>query len=696
MALQIRLFDYPSDLQKEIKENSVFPSREAQNAFLRSSGQSMPSITLAHLWEKAAGELGAPDALPETLWREEVRKVSSEIPLLRNLRERTRDTLLGALRKLDSEAIWETEPSSNLEEAIQSLRSGLRSRGSWSPEGRRLWIARNAEGLDLGEHLLAPLPSPSRQIGLFLSNISLSSDITLLLLLSQKMLPVYLDMLGASAVVQDQTRGRSVPWGPEGECDLDLRMFSHEDPSLLAAALLDEGTILSPSPLADWREIWPAFQKSNQDLCFRTSVGARDCVAGSLVADASWEEVPEILQRDWGGRDLLWIESFLEECELLQEELPLREFAERVWSPRVWRGSGTRLLSPGEVVLEFPEQLCVWGLSAGRYPREAEAPLFFSEDMLQRHPELRPKDPRPAFVSALLSASREIVLVRDRSTPSSFWQEALRTWGAKETEWQGDLSDDFMALQKIRSGGTSKELEQKFSWSDPLPPTGRTYSVTELEAFLRCPLGWFVRYRIAPERPASPEAEEGLALHQFLEKVFDGGAWDLQELPSEWRPRIERVIRRYGEDWPAEESFLEVPLEMTVPLDDGEVTLRGRADRVDIFPEGLLLLDWKRGKPRIENSLQAALYPRMASERFQKEPLGFLFVALQKGEHYGLLSRDVPQISAPTGWDQFARKASGRALEAIRSIEAGEWKKRGDRCPAWCPHHLLSRTGHRA
>lgn len=697
MAFYLSLFDQPGDLGEHILEETVFPSREAQNAFLRSSGKSLPGRNLSDLWETAAGELGAPDALPEVLWREEIRAVSESIQLLRGLRERTRDELIGALRRLDSEAVWEIFPRSPLEEALQELRENLRDRGAWSPEARRLWIAQRAHTLTLGDQTLAPLPSPSRQIGMFLEAISQNSNVVLLGLLPRELLPVYLRMLGSDPVVQDHTTGRVVPWGPDGAPDVQLSMFAHEEPSLLAAALSQKnpGVLLSASPLADWREIYPAFQEVGADLCFRTSLGARDCWVGTQIAEASWEEVPAILQEDLSTDDLLWAESFQQESSLLETRPPLREFAERVWSKRLWRGGGTRLLSPGESVLEAPDHLVVWGLDAGRFPRTAEQSIFFSEELLQEFPELRPKDPRPAFASALLAAQSSITLLRHQQTPSSFWQEAMHTWNHSEDEWRGELSSRYSALSAIRSGARSVEIEKRFASGDPDPPSGRSYSVTELESFLRCPLGWFVRYRISPRRPLAPEAEEGLMLHRSLEEAFGGNPEVLEELPPEWQERMAQIFLRYGEEWPAEERFLEVPLEMTVPVDDGEITLRGRADCIDFLEGGLLLLDWKRGSPRIEDSLQAALYPLMAAERFEKEPLGFLFVSLQKGEHHGLLAREIAGINAPRGWKSFSQKATAKALGAIQSIEAGEWKQRGSRCPDWCPHYLLSRTGNR-
>lgn len=685
MALHLHAYDLPEELP--VREDTYLPSREGESFYVQGSGsRRSQSQTLPGLWREFAEDL--PSATPEMLWKEEVLGEAAGYSLLRSAKGRSADDMFAALRRLDSEAV-DLEPSTRLEEELLSLRESLRSREIWSPEARRLETARRASGRR--EIHLAFVPTPSKQLGLFLQNLGASGEVHLHALLSRAMIEPYLRLLGVTATIHDHTSGRCMPFGEPGQPDRDIRMIK-------GSSSLEAEAIVSPSPLSDWRRIWPRMEEEGFPLLFRTDVAARDSRLGSELlgkANVGLEELGNLLPDEtMSEEDLLWAEACLREGEGYSGDTDL--FLESVFSRRVWRGSGAPLLAPGEVPLLAPRRLLFWGLEDTRYPRPVSPSLFFSEESYARYPELGAKDQRPAFVATLLAARESILLLRE-GEPSSFWLEAERVWGIDPEEGHIRGGRSLLRAQAKRRAQTPTLdlLQERLETEDPEPPKGGSFSITELESYLRCPLGWFVDYRLRPRR-TSPEAEEGSRLHRFMEEAQESperGEELLEEFSEEWKNPLRIALQEYN--WPVKERYLEVPLQVSLDMDGEEIVLRGRADRIDIRQEGLLVLDWKRGRPPApEKSLQAALYPWMASERFSAEPLGMVFVSLRTGESRSLLSRALPEVEADLGWKAWSRKASGRAEEAIRGIRSGDWQRRGQRCPSWCAHHLYSRTRH--
>jgi ATP-dependent helicase/nuclease subunit B len=210
----------------------------------------------------------------------------------------------------------------------------------------------------------------------------------------------------------------------------------------------------------------------------------------------------------------------------------------------------------------------------------------------------------------------------------------------------------------------------------------RVLSANQLEKWLECPYRWFVEHELLPVRLA-PEADPlwlGGLIHEALANLYTEAPGD-DAIPREgdvarWKQRFselldeavgdaplgtERVaalarardqVERFLDDEAISETelrprpdLLEVGFGMgdegesseALPgLELGEITLRGRIDRVDVAPDGSALVrDYKTGRSVVDaakfeetGSLQIQLYMRAVERLMELEVIGGLYQPL--------------------------------------------------------------------
>lgn len=216
----------------------------------------------------------------------------------------------------------------------------------------------------------------------------------------------------------------------------------------------------------------------------------------------------------------------------------------------------------------------------------------------------------------LLTRSR-----RDDSAPtvaSRFW---LRLHASAGDALTADTELLSLARALDRSVAPSPALRP-----EPAPPAAARpleISVTAAERLKADPFSWYasaiLRLKVLDPLDADPgAAERGIDLHNVLEEWIKGGGapdalqpiaaamlrekWSNHPLMQAlWRPRVERAL-----EWVVEESQRwtdagwsprAAEVEAKRQLSNG-VTLKGRADRVDVNATGALaIIDYKTGKP---------------------------------------------------------------------------------------------------
>lgn len=383
-------------------------------------------------------------------------------------------------------------------------------------------------------------------------------------------------------------------------------------------------------------------------------------------------------------------------------------------------------------------------LTDGDYPMTQTRSPFVSAELLDATPQLAEIDRRPEFVATVASAPGRIAFVRETVTPagsdlapSPYWAEALRAAGhpspsrySAETSPAPRRALQCAARQRLRNEQIDKALAQASRERLPrgiLKGDKTTYNVTELELYLRCPYGWFVKNVLRPHPKPNPQAVRGMILHDSLADTFAPGVAPEDRLDvavqalerrgkdllspvdlAVLRGKISQVVSRYGgPDWPFTEHLVEEPVSAVGLLPDlPDYRISGRVDRVDVGDGKVLVVDYKaRRSPTLKApseralELQRYLYPQIAARQFKAQALGLLYVSLFHVDHEGSLAEAISALDmAQVDVDHYAdetQQAIQAATDAIMRIEAGEWDEighHGRACPSWCPHHLISRT----
>jgi hypothetical protein len=401
------------------------------------------------------------------------------------------------------------------------------------------------------------------------------------------------------------------------------------------------------------------------------------------------------------------------------------------------------------------------GLAAGTLPRPPATTPFSSAELLACLPRLAQRDEHPDLSAIVATASSALVMVHSAQSPEgievdpSAWlnelvAEAAAEGGAPPAEAGRSIRESSAPRRRLQStarsgrrdsGPVSAAIEQLARHRDAgtLPPDliGKRQSVTALETYLRCPLGWLVGRHLNPWEPGSPARHMGtvaddamgaalrlgkgpVVVEANVEDRVNAAIADMHA--NVWYPQIPRNERADLEEWTvrAVRKYFDAdymnsiasgwrpvaeqqPLAMTI---DG-ITVSGMLDRLDVTDEGVLVIDWKLqrglalpGREARGHELQRGLYPLMArgltigGSAITSDILGFMYVSLAHGDHNGSFTTAVGGGGAvDAGWPNDCRQAQDNAALAIAGIRAGEVWEIGENCRAsYCGHHYLSDT----
>jgi len=236
-------------------------------------------------------------------------------------------------------------------------------------------------------------------------------------------------------------------------------------------------------------------------------------------------------------------------------------------------------------------------------------------------------------------------------------------------------------------------------------PAGARLSIQALEAYAGCPFSFLAQYlwRAGLEEPPGPTPAalgEGELLHQVLRRLnqeaLEAGRWppEVKDLAPKAAPAIEawRNFRPRGhgrlvdlavqevlamvravlawEAATADQGWRPWRLEYTLPpleLDlagGGKVMVQGRADRVDQGPEGLRVLDYKKGarldtysrliREAGQTAFQLPVYLTALAQEHPGEPLEAAYLLARLG-----------RLSTGITWDQTRSRELKERLQAI-------------------------------
>ncbi len=268
---------------------------------------------------------------------------------------------------------------------------------------------------------------------------------------------------------------------------------------------------------------------------------------------------------------------------------------------------------------------------------------------------------------------------------------------------------------------------------------GKSMSVTTLETYLRCPLGWLIGRYVDPWEPGGDARNMGTVADDAMSAALRLGGptspvvrscaigdrvdaalecirghVSYAHIPRGERDDLEgwvvRAICKYfNPDYMNSIAPGWVPVTdqawLSTTIDGVRVT--GKADRIDLTDKGLLVIDWKLqrsiavpGRTERGRELQRGLYPYMARGTEQAgitlpdEVLGFMYVSFAHGDHNGTFTSPVGGGGAvDTTWRDDRTEALKNAAAAIAGIREGRVWQVGDGCRAsYCGHHHMSDT----
>jgi RecB family exonuclease len=387
------------------------------------------------------------------------------------------------------------------------------------------------------------------------------------------------------------------------------------------------------------------------------------------------------------------------------------------------------------------DHVVIAGLTASEFPRRGGEDRVEGDAVrgalsalgVAIDPEESARSERLAFYLAVTTPRRSLALVRQESDDegralreSVFWDEFLDLYRAPGCALAGSPALDALSLAGVDrhsgSGLTDRGIVADERVLAELASIGAV-SPSEIELYIGCPYRWFVERRLKPSGPdiALDRMAAGRIAHEALARFYQ--RW-LLDSPRVTGSNVEEAVRRAGEC--AVESAAAVPLpsgleeerlladtvpaveglvardasflpgavpaylEWTFGLDEGDepidlggVSIKGRADRIDIGPEGLVVIDYKRTRAsslaEIQRNglVQLQLYAAAASRRLGLPITGGLYRSLAAPDDRGFVLRGVEGVFKARdtldrdGIDAVIEGAVAAAREAAEGMRAG-------------------------
>jgi RecB family exonuclease len=393
--------------------------------------------------------------------------------------------------------------------------------------------------------------------------------------------------------------------------------------------------------------------------------------------------------------------------EVSGSELWQRFSAARI-TPRAVRRPGKVLVTGIDRVPERAyAHVVIGGLSAAELPRRGSGEVLEGDSVVRAMSRLgivvdqeqHAREERRAFYLAATAAGESLTLTRqgtsDEGAPvreSVFWDEFLdlyRVPGGPLPECEPPLLRVARLDAGARCGGPRRprgQLRDDASISD-LTARTEELSPSQIETYLTCPYRWFIERMVRAESPdvTLDRAAAGRIAHDALARFYR--AWreraprvTPESCDEAMRTAAEAVAAATGATTCAgtlEEAALVGAVGPSVvalvgrdatflprfepahvewafgggsdlpAIDIGGVALKGRADRIDVGPEGLIVVDYKRthastlAQIRREGLVQLQLYAAAASRVLGVPVAGGLYRSLKDGSDRGFVLRGV-------------------------------------------------------
>jgi ATP-dependent helicase/DNAse subunit B len=469
----------------------------------------------------------------------------------------------------------------------------------------------------------------------------------------------------------------------------------------------------------------------------RAAVLPREWHAQALAVDAARRALAEL--RSVALADPWLTPSAAELCVLLER-------VEAAPPP----GAGVQVCDPLALRARRVRALVLCGLQAGTFPRAEPAHPFFGEE--ERRALARSSGLLVGAAAGDPLSAERYLFYATVSRPTARLVLSWRTAGdegevAQRSLFVEDILDVLDGGEVVGDAGldTGCAVVHRAARLAPLSPATlgeRPLSPSSLELWSDCPVKWLVERELRA-RPLEPDPEplvRGSLAHEALERVLRSlrslcGSARLDDAARRSRAqslldeamaslgasrplspdgvraragmrRLHADLSRYLEyaaEWGSRFEPQEFELAFglsddgpaAVSLADGELLLRGRIDRVDVFEGRAIVHDYKAsaafgaGKWVADRRFQVALYMLAAAQLLGVEPVGGFYQALSgKLATRGLLLADADPGARCSREDVRDREAFaavldeavGLAVAAARELRAGLIEPRPHTC----------------
>ena len=322
--------------------------------------------------------------------------------------------------------------------------------------------------------------------------------------------------------------------------------------------------------------------------------------------------------------------------------------------PRAGAESRIAIWGALEARLQTADTLVIGGLNEGTWPRRAEADRFMSR-IMKTGLSLEPPERRIGLAAhdfAMAMGAPNVVLSRsaragDAPAVASRWLQRLTTYaGEEETTLLKQRGETFLHWAHQLDAHDTVPFAERPNPKPPLATRPTRFSVTEIETLRRDPYAVYARriLRLQPLDPliADPGASDRGSLfhdilHRFTETVGDPRddraseilieagreAFAESGLPEDvraiWWPRFLRMVPEILHWEAARAGSIKTrhaeANAAEIAVGASNVTLRGRADRIDLLPAGMAdILDYKTGSSPSKAQAHTLLSPQLALE----------------------------------------------------------------------------------
>ncbi|WP_181708608.1 double-strand break repair protein AddB [Chthonobacter rhizosphaerae] len=365
---------------------------------------------------------------------------------------------------------------------------------------------------------------------------------------------------------------------------------------------------------------------------------------------------------------------------------------------------------PLEARLMTVDRLVVGGLNEGVWPLSTDTGPWLSRPMRAgldfAPPEQRIGLSAHDFVQAL--GHRDVVLTRSErrdgapTVATRFLQRVLALAGEDRTRTMMEHGACYLDWARRIDDGDSEPRAERPEPKPPLAARPKRLSVTEIETWIRDPYAIYARRILKLEPlPALGERPDfgtrGQAVHEALSLFADSWSGPFDETAVEaliaagretfrqleaypevhalWWPRFmaaaRYVVREFEAARPGVERVSEVSGRLeVVPGDDGFV-LTGRADRIDLLPNGRVsIVDFKTGTAPSARQIAALKAPQLPLEAAMVRAGGFPTVKAAEADELvhvvlrGIEGKDEIRPFAGYSGKDFARTLPEVVVEA--------------------------------